>query len=93
MRGDSALTLFIFCGRPVNVPLSAVMSLKKTNQMYWGKKVLEWTSSPEDAFRVLVYLNDKYELDGRDPNSYAGVAWCLGKHDQGWKEREVFGKV
>jgi len=47
--------------------------------MYWGKKVIEWTANPEEAFRILLYLNNKYELDGRDPNSFTGVAWCFGK--------------
>ena len=51
-------------------------------RMYWGKKVLQWTNSAETAWRYLVYLNDKYQLDGRDPNGYAGIAWCFGKHDR-----------
>jgi deoxyribodipyrimidine photo-lyase len=62
-------------------------------RMYWGKKILEWTNKPEYAFRTALYLNNKYLLDGRDPNSYAGVAWVFGNHDRGWREREVFGKV
>ncbi len=62
-------------------------------RMYWGKKILEWSETPEEAFETALYLNNKYELDGRDPNGFAGVAWCFGKHDQGWKEREVYGKV
>lgn len=62
-------------------------------RMYWGKKVLEWTRRPEEALEILITLNDKYELDGRDPNGYAGIAWCLGKHDRSWKERPVFGQV
>ncbi|MGM0417889.1 MAG: deoxyribodipyrimidine photo-lyase [Thermodesulfobacteriota bacterium] len=62
-------------------------------RMYWGKKILEWSSSPEKAFQTALYLNNKYALDGRDPNSFAGVAWCFGKHDRAWKEREIFGKV
>jgi deoxyribodipyrimidine photo-lyase len=62
-------------------------------RMYWGKKILEWTHSPEKAFEVALYLNNKYEVDGRDPNGYAGVAWCFGKHDKPWAERAVFGKV
>ncbi|ATU08545.1 deoxyribodipyrimidine photo-lyase [Methanohalophilus portucalensis] len=62
-------------------------------RMYWGKKILEWTEGPEDAYQIALYLNNKYELDGRDPNGYAGIAWCFGKHDRAWKEREVFGKV
>ena len=62
-------------------------------RMYWGKKILEWTPDPAEAFRVALTLNNRYELDGRDPNGYAGVAWCFGKHDRAWKERAVYGKV
>jgi deoxyribodipyrimidine photo-lyase len=62
-------------------------------RMYWGKKILEWSKSPQAAFRTALYLNNKYELDGRDPNGYAGVAWCFGKHDRPWQERPVFGMV
>jgi len=62
-------------------------------RMYWGKKILEWTPNPEIAMRVALELNNRYELDGRDPNGYAGVSWCLGKHDRAWAEREVYGKV
>ena len=62
-------------------------------RMYWGKKILEWSKTPKQAFKAALYLNNKYELDGRDPNGYAGVAWCFGKHDRAWSEREIFGKV
>jgi deoxyribodipyrimidine photo-lyase len=62
-------------------------------RMYWGKKILEWSPTPQSAFQAALYLNNKYFLDGRDPNSFAGVAWCLGKHDRPWGERRVFGKV
>jgi deoxyribodipyrimidine photo-lyase len=62
-------------------------------RMYWGKKVIEWSASPEKAQKILIYLNDKYSLDGRDANGYAGIAWCLGKHDRPWKERPIFGLV
>lgn len=62
-------------------------------RMYWGKKIIEWCGTPTEAYRTALYLNDKYELDGRDPNGYAGVAWCFGKHDRPWKERGIFGKV
>jgi len=61
--------------------------------MYWGKKILEWSQTPEEAYKIALYLNNKYELDGRGPNSYAGVAWCFGKHDRPWKERPIFGKI
>jgi deoxyribodipyrimidine photo-lyase len=62
-------------------------------RMYWGKKILEWSQSPDEAFRIALALNNRYELDGRDPNSFAGVAWCFGKHDRPWKERKVLGTV
>jgi deoxyribodipyrimidine photo-lyase len=63
-------------------------------RMYWAKKILEWTPSPEEAQETAIYLNDRYELDGRDPNGYVGVAWSLGGvHDRAWGERPVFGKI
>jgi len=63
-------------------------------RMYWGKKILEWTESPEEALRTAIYLNDRYELDGRETNGYVGIAWCMGGvHDRAWQERPVFGKI
>ena len=63
-------------------------------RMYWAKKILEWSKSPEEALRIAIYLNDKYELDGRDPNGYVGCAWSVGGvHDRAWTERPVFGKI
>ena len=62
-------------------------------RMYWGKKILEWSANPQTAFKIAIYLNNKYELDGRDPNGFAGVAWCFGKHDRAWSERPIFGKI
>lgn len=63
-------------------------------RMYWAKKILEWTSTPEQAMRIAIHLNDKYELDGRDPNGYAGIAWSIGGvHDRAWGERHIFGKI
>lgn len=63
-------------------------------RMYWCKKILEWTESPETALQTAQYLNDKFNIDGRDPNGFVGVGWSImGIHDQGWKEREVFGKI
>lgn len=63
-------------------------------RMYWAKKILEWTISPEQAMSFAIYLNDKYSLDGRDPNGYAGIAWSIGGvHDRAWSERPVFGKI
>ncbi len=63
-------------------------------RMYWGKKILEWTRSPEEALEYAIFLNDKYELDGRDPNGYTGIAWCIGGvHDRAWTQRHIFGKI
>ncbi len=63
-------------------------------RMYWAKKILEWSRSPAAAHRIAVRLNDKYELDGRDPNGYAGIAWAIvGKFDRPWFERPIFGQI
>ena len=63
-------------------------------RMYWAKKILEWSESPEAALQIAINLNDKYELDGRDPNGYAGIAWSIGGvHDRAWFERPVYGKI
>lgn len=63
-------------------------------RMYWCKKILEWTKSPEIAQEIAIYLNDKYLLDGLDPNGYVGIAWSIGGvHDRAWNDRMVFGKV
>lgn len=63
-------------------------------RMLWGKKILEWTRNPHEALAVMVHLNDTYALDGRDPNSYSGILWCLGRHDRPWgPERAVYGTV
>jgi len=62
-------------------------------RMYWGKKILEWSATPEEAWATALYLNNAYELDGRDPNGFAGVAWCFGKHDRPWGKRPIFGSV
>jgi deoxyribodipyrimidine photo-lyase len=64
-------------------------------RMYWAKKILEWSESPEAAYEITVTLNDRYELDGRDPNGYAGIAWAIaGKHDRAWgPERPVYGTI
>ncbi|MFW9829092.1 MAG: deoxyribodipyrimidine photo-lyase [Candidatus Thorarchaeota archaeon] len=63
-------------------------------RMYWCKKILEWTKTPEDALKIAIFLNDKYELDGRDPNGYTGIAWSIGGvHDRAWNERRVYGKI
>lgn len=62
-------------------------------RMLWGKKILEWTEDPEQAAEFMIELNNKYAIDGRDPNSYSGIFWCLGRYDRGWQERDIFGKV
>jgi deoxyribodipyrimidine photo-lyase len=62
-------------------------------RMYWGKKILEWSETPEKAYETLTAINNAYFLDGRDPNSYAGIGWIFGLHDRAWFERPVFGKV
>ena len=63
-------------------------------RMLWGKKLIEWSSSPEKAHRAMVDLHDRYALDGRDPNTHAGILWCFGKHDRPWfPERPVFGTI
>ncbi len=62
-------------------------------RMYWGKKVIEWTDDPQKAFEYLIYLNDKYAIDGRDPNGYASICWCFGKFDRPFFERAIFGKI
>ena len=62
-------------------------------RMYWGKKILEWSAAPQDALDTMIYLNDRYALDGRDPNGYTNILWCLGLHDRPWAERPVFGTI
>lgn len=63
-------------------------------RMLWGKRILEWASTPEQAANWMIELNDKYALDGRDPNSYTGIFWVLGRHDRAWgPERAIFGKI
>lgn len=63
-------------------------------RMYWAKKILEWSESPEEALKIAIALNDKYEVDGRDPNGYVGIAWSIGGlHDRAWRPRPIFGKI
>jgi deoxyribodipyrimidine photo-lyase len=62
-------------------------------RMYWGKKIIEWSRSPEEALATMIYLHDRYALDGRDPNTYANILWCFGLHDRPFAERPVFGTV
>jgi len=63
-------------------------------RMLWGKKILHWSATPEDALEIMFELNNAYALDGRDPNSHSGIMWCLGRHDRAWgPERPIFGKI
>jgi deoxyribodipyrimidine photo-lyase len=62
-------------------------------RMYWGKKIVEWSASPEEALATMIHLHDRYALDGQDPNTYANILWCFGLHDRPWGERPVFGTV
>jgi deoxyribodipyrimidine photo-lyase len=63
-------------------------------RMLWGKKILEWSPSPHEAMETMVHLNNKYALDGRDPNSTSGILWILGRYDRAWgPERPIFGTV
>ena len=62
-------------------------------RMYWGKKILDWSQTPEEALDTMVYIHDVWALDGRDPNTAANILWCLGLHDRPWPERPIFGEV
>ncbi|MDR8392923.1 hypothetical protein NC796_17335 [Aliifodinibius sp. S!AR15-10] len=62
-------------------------------RMLWGKKILEWTPDPQTALKFMIELNNKFAIDGRDPNSYSGIFWCLGRFDRAWQERPIYGKV
>ena len=62
-------------------------------RMYWGKKVIEWSATHREALATMIYLHDKYALDGRDPNTYTNILWCLGLHDRPWTERPIFGMI
>ncbi len=73
--------------------MAATGKMHNYMRMYWGKKIMEWCEDPKEAFDIMLFLNNTHELDGRDPNSYAGVAWCFGRHDRPWQERPVFGKI
>lgn len=62
-------------------------------RMYWGKKIIEWSPTCQDALETMIHIHDKYALDGRDPNTYANILWCFGLHDRPWGERPVFGMI
>jgi deoxyribodipyrimidine photo-lyase len=63
------------------------------HRMYWGKKIIEWSKTHQDALDIMIYLHDRYALDGRDPNTYTNILWCFGLHDRPWTERPVFGMI
>lgn len=95
-------TLGQFEGSKTHDPLwnSAQVQMRRTGKMhgylrmYWAKKILEWTPDPYTALDISIYLNDKYSLDGRDPNGYAGIAWAIGGvHDRPWFNRDIFGMI
>lgn len=67
--------------------------MENSMRMYWGKKIIEWSATPEDAYQLTLKLNNRYFLDGRDANSYAGVGWCFGLHDRPWPPHPIFGTV
>ena len=73
--------------------LSLTGTMNGYMRMYWGKKILEWGRTPEEAYQSALHLNNRFSVDGRDANAFAGVAWCFGKHDRPWQERPVFGTV
>lgn len=62
-------------------------------RMYWGKKIIEWSRTHQEALEIMIYLHDRYALDGRDPNTYTNILWCFGLHDRPWGERAIFGKT
>jgi len=62
-------------------------------RMYWGKKLIEWSANAEEALRTMIYLHDRYAMDGRDPNTYTNILWCFGLHDRPWPERPIFGTL
>ncbi len=62
-------------------------------RMYWGKKIIEWSRTSSEALETMIYLNNQYALDGRDPNSWVGILWCFGLHDRPFGERPIFGKI
>lgn len=95
-----ALEEFEYCKTHEDLWNAAQLEMVKTGKMhgymrmYWAKKILEWSKSPEEAMRIAIYLNDKYELDGEDSNGYCGIAWSIGGiHDRAWFNRNVYGKI
>jgi deoxyribodipyrimidine photo-lyase len=62
-------------------------------RMYWGKKIVEWSRTHEEALATMIHIHDRYALDGRDPNTYTNILWCFGLHDRPFGERPIFGQV
>jgi deoxyribodipyrimidine photo-lyase len=62
-------------------------------RMYWGKKIIEWSKTHQDALDTMIYFHDRYAIDGRDPNTYTNILWCFGLHDRPWTERPIFGMI
>jgi len=82
------------CWNAAQIELTTTGKIHGYMRMYWAKKLLEWSASPEEALRTAIYLNDKYSIDGGDPNGYVGILWSIaGLHDRPWFERPVYGKV
>lgn len=75
------------------MPLSRLLMFTYSMRMYWAKQIIGWTSDAETALDYCVRLNNRWELDAVDPNSYAGIVWNFGRHDRGWTERAIWGKV
>ncbi|HNQ43181.1 MAG TPA: hypothetical protein PKI59_02075, partial [Candidatus Cloacimonadota bacterium] len=81
------------CWNAAQIEMMTTGKMHNYTRMYWGKRLISWCASPEEAFYNALYLNNKYHLDGRNANAYAGVAWCFGKHDRPWAQRPVYGSV
>jgi deoxyribodipyrimidine photo-lyase len=61
--------------------------------MYWGKKIIEWSPTYQEALETMIHMHDRYALDGRDPNTYTNILWCFGLHDRPWPERPIYGTI
>lgn len=97
-ENNHALNFAIAQANELNLPLLVYEGLKyyypyACDRMYWGKKIIEWSHSPNQALETMIYLNNQYGLDGRNPNSWTGILWCFGLHDRPWGERPAFGTI
>ncbi len=102
MNGSYVYSLKDFAAARTHDPLwnAAQRQLSREGRMHnymrmlWGKKILEWSETPEQALEYLIELNNRYAVDGRNPNSYSGIFWCLGRYDRPWgPERPIFGNI